>query len=167
MRLKPVPPAPDDREVLREARRAVPLVPGSENDCCARIGRRLDLPGRDDARTWLTFLRALGLAEETSRGYARTRDDLEWDAVRAAFLDGVYAAREVVDAVAAADGPLAPEGAFERVADAVPRWERDRDPAWQETWRERVARLLAWGALLGLLGETDGGAYRLADDADL
>lgn len=166
MRLKPVPPAPADPERLRSARRAVPLVPGSENDCCARIRRRLDLPGRDAARTWLTFLRALGLVEETSRGYARTRDSFAMEAVRPAFVEGVFGAREVLVVLEDAGDPLAPDAVFERVVDVVPQWERHSDPAWRETWRERVARLLAWAALLGL-ADADGGTYRLADDVAL
>jgi hypothetical protein len=162
MRRKPVPPAPDERDRLREARRAVPLVPGSEDDCCARIQRRMDLPGRDEARTWLTFLRALGLAEETAEGYARTRDDLDWEALPTAFLDGVFAAREVLAELDEAGEPLAPDAAFEAVADHVPQWERHKDPTWRDTWRGRVARILDWAVLFGLAERVDG-TYRLAD----
>lgn len=162
MRLKPVPPAPEDRERLRRARRGVPLVPGSEADCCARLRGRLDLPTRDVARTWLTFLRALGLAEETSQGFARTREDLAEVALGEAFREGVFGAREALDALAAADEPLPPEAVFEDVEAVVPEWERHKDPAWRDTWHERVTRLLRWAALFGLAERTEGG-YRPAD----
>jgi len=64
MKFKFVPEAPADLGFVADAQRAVPLVPGREDDCCARLTRRLDLPSRDVARTWLTFLRALRLVEE-------------------------------------------------------------------------------------------------------
>lgn len=167
MRLKPVPPAPDDRDRLRQARRSVPLVPGSENDCCARIQRRIDVPERDEARTWLTFLRALGLVEETARGYARTRHDLEWDATAAAFRDGVFAAREVLAALDDAGEPLPPDAIFDRVEHLVPQWERHRDPTWRDTWRERVERLLDWAVLFELVEHHDDGSYSLAGGVDV
>jgi hypothetical protein len=166
MRRKPVPPAPDERDRLRVARKAVPLVPGSEDDCCARIQRRMDLPGRDEARTWLTFLRALGLAKETAEGFARTREDLDWEHLPGAFLDGVFAAREVLAELDEASEPLAPDEVFEAVEDLVPQWERHKDPTWRDTWRERVARILAWAVLLGLAERNDDG-YRVADGVAL
>jgi hypothetical protein len=163
MRLKPVPPAPEDLDRLWAARKGVPLVPGSEDDCCARIRDRLALPGRDEARTWLTFLRALGLAKETSTGYARTREDVDRAALAGRFESGVFAASEVLEAVADADEPLDPGAVFERVEEVVPHWERQKNPAWEDTWRERVARILAWAALLGLIEGVDG-RYRTAND---
>jgi hypothetical protein len=163
MRLKPVPPAPVDLDRLWTARKGVPLVPGSVDDCCARIRDRLDLPGRDEARTWLTFLRALGLAKETSTGYARTREDVDRATLAGRFESGVFAVREVLDAVDADDDPLDPDAVFERVEGVVPRWERQKEPAWREVWRERVARILAWAVLLGLVEEADG-EYRPGDE---
>jgi hypothetical protein len=163
MRLKPVPPVPEDLDRLWTARKAVPLVPGSEDDCCARLQRRMDLPGRDQARTWLTFLRALGLAEETAQGFARTREDVDTEALADRFREGVFAAREVLDALDAADEPLDVDAVFERVESVVPNWERHKDPAWEDTWRERVARILAWAVLLGLVEEADG-EYRPGDE---
>lgn len=73
-RFKPVPPAPDDLAAVETARDAVPLVPGTETDCCARIQSALGLAARDDARAWLTFLRALGVVRETDAGFVRARD---------------------------------------------------------------------------------------------
>lgn len=184
-RFKPVPPAPDDLGAVAAARDAVPLVPGSEADCCGRIRAALDLPARDEARTWLTFLRALGLVRETSRGFARTRAsrdgngedggsegsavdrssdgaDVDRATLAASFRERVFGAREVLAALDDADGPLSAGAVFERVDGMVPEWERRRDPAgWEDRWRERVARLLSWAALLGLAERTDGG-YRAA-----
>lgn len=166
MRLKPVPQPPADLDGLRAARRAVPLVPGTEDDCCIRLQRRLDLPSRDEARRWLTFLRALGLAEETTTGYARTRSDFDSATVAASFREGVFAAREVLAVLADADEPLPADAAFERVEAVVPEWERQKDPTWRATWRDRVRRLLEWAVLFGL-AQQDGGYYRAVEGVDL
>lgn len=166
MRLKPVPPAPGDLDELRTARRAVPLVPGSENDCCARLQERIDLPSRDVARTWLTFLRALGLAEEKTGGFARTRSDLERAVVAGRFRERVFGAREVLAVLESAGGLLTAEATFERVEHVVPRWERHRDPEWRDTWQERIERLLEWAVLFGLAERVDGGYGIVGDDQD-
>lgn len=158
MRFKPVPPAPSSIEVVAEAQRAVPLVPGSESDCCALIGDRLDLPSRDEARTWLTFLRALGLVTEGERGFVRRRVEVDREVLAEGLREGVYGAREVLAILG--DEPLTPAEAFEAVEEVVPRWERDREPNWRETWCERVGRLLAWLALAGLAERRDGGYVR-------
>lgn len=182
-RFKPVPPAPDDLAAVAAAREAVPLVPGTEADCCGRIQSALDLSARDDARTWLTFLRALGLVRETDAGFVRVREGdagdgdagpasdgdvgaaSDGDALAAAFRERVFGAREVLAALDDADGPLSADEAFEHVRGMVPEWERRRDPAgWEDRWRERVRRLLAWAALLGLAERADGG-YRASGDA--
>jgi len=164
MRFKPVPEPPADLAFVAEAQRALPLVPGSEDDCCARLVSRTDLPARDEARRWLTFLRALGLAEEThSGGFVRVRRDPDPDALAAAFHERVFGAREVLSILDAADRPLAPDAVFERFAAHVPKWERDRMPGeWRDLWGERVARLLGWAALFGLAEVVDGG-YRRTD----
>lgn len=163
MRFKRVPDPPDDVERLDRARRAVPLVPDAEADCCARLRDRLDLPDRDAARAWLAFLRALDEAERVERGYRRTRPAPDDAARRAAFRDRVYGAAEALDAVAA-DGPLTAGAVFARLRDRVPDWERARDPDWSASWRERTRRLLDWAALLGLVERTDEG-YVTADGA--
>lgn len=160
MKFKLVPEPPSDLSVVADVQRAVPLVPGSEDDCCARITQRTGIEPRDAARTWLTFLRALGLAEETTTGFARTRRDPDPEVLADAFRDRVFGADAVLDALADADGPLSAEETFERVADEVPTWERHKNPnSWQEVWRRRVERLLEWATLLGLAERVDGG-YR-------
>ncbi|WP_380678060.1 hypothetical protein [Salinigranum sp. GCM10025319] len=155
-RFKLVPPAPASLDGVAEAQRAVPLVPGTEDDCCARLMRRLDLPSRDVARTWLTFLRALGLAAERESGFVRRSQEPTPEHLREAFLDRVYGAREVRDTLGAE--PRNADAVFERFEERVPTWEHHKDPSgWHETWRERVGSLLDWLVLLGLAARVDGG----------
>src|SRR6056297_932904 len=103
MRYKVAPDPEDGRDTLAAAHRAVPLVPGSTDDCCARLQSRLGLTSRDDAREWLAFLDALGLATETDRGYKRVQADLESDALGTAFRERVFGVREILDALATAE----------------------------------------------------------------
>jgi hypothetical protein len=118
--------------------------------------RRLDLPSRDVARTWLTFLRALELATETPSGFKRLRTDPTPEHLREAFRERVFGAEETLAALGAADDDLTAESAFERFRDAVPEWERHKHPrSWDEVWRERHGRLLEWLALLGLAAKND------------
>lgn len=163
MRHKPLPPAPDDLAAIRAAREAVPLVPGSEDDCCARLLDRLDLTGRDLAATWLRLLVALGLAEEGPGGYTRVRGAaLEREALADAFLAGVYGAREVCETLSSADDPLDADAVFAATVEHVPAWERRKHGAeWEAVWRARTADLLDWLVLLGLAERVDGG-YRSA-----
>lgn len=162
VRRKPVPPAPGDLDGLATVRAAVPLVPGSVEDCCSRLVARADVPSRDEARTWLTFLEALGLAQETDRGFARTRDpdDPDRERLADAFLSGVYGAREVLAILEASDRPLDLDGAFEAFREHVPNWERMRSEDWEREWRRRVDHLLSWAVLLGLARETGEGYVR-------
>lgn len=162
MRRKPLPPPPDDLSAVRAARDALPLVPGAEADCCARLSARLDLPGRDVAGAWLSLLVALGLAREHDGGYTRVRSDPDDAALATAFLDGVFGAREVRSALEAADGPLDAAGTSEATASVVPGWERSKHGStWRDAWRDRTADLLGWLVLLGLAERADGG-YRPA-----
>jgi len=164
VKFKPVPPAPEAFAYVERVQRAVPLVPGTEDDCCARLVDRLDLPSRDTARTWLTFLRALELAEETPSGYRRTDAAPTVSGCREALLTRVFAADAVRETLAEA-GPLTAAAAFERVRERVPTWERHRDTEWTDTWRERVSHLLDWLVLLGAAERVDGDGttrYRLA-----
>ena len=159
MQFKVVPPAPDSLEALETARRAVPLVPQSETDCCARVMDRAGVPARDEAKEWLTFMRALGLVAEAERGYYRTRDLAAREELAAAFRERVYGAEDLLDALDEAE-PASTEAVFERFADSVPTWERQRHADPEYVWRERVGRLLDWAVLFGLAGRADGGYVR-------
>ncbi|WP_458205812.1 hypothetical protein [Haladaptatus sp. NG-SE-30] len=161
MKFKLVPEAPDAIAFLADAQRAVPLVPGTEDDCCTRLMRRLDLPSRDVARTWLTFLRALELAEETRSGFVRIRRDPERDELAEAFETRVYGATTVLDLLSEHES-LSEEDVFDHFRDEIPTWERHKDPSRvEDVWRERVGNLLDWAVLFGLAERTDG-AYRRA-----
>lgn len=163
MRHKPLPPPPDELATVRDAQAAVPLVPGSEADCCARLQGRLDLPGRDVAATWLVFLQALGLADEGPSGFSRVRKDLDEDALAEAFLESIYGAREVLDRLTTTDDPLDSGAVADRTEELATAWERHKHGAdWQTFWRDRTADLLDWLVLLGLAEHVDGG-YRAAD----
>ena len=170
MKFKLLPTPPGDLEFVADAHRAVPLVPGSEDDCCARLMRRLDLPSRDVARTWLTFLRGVRLARETESGFARIRRDVDRDALAADFRERQFGASEVLAVLADADGPLAAEEVFERFQERVPQWEHYKNPGtWKDVWSDRIADLLEWLVLLELAEREGGdgnGGYRLAEGID-
>lgn len=149
-------PAP--REVdLEDARRAVPLVPEREDDCCVRLAADLGLRSRDEAREWLTFLRALGLVERGPSGFRRVRREADPGALREAFRERVYGAEEALCVLADADGPLPAGAVFECLREHVPPWERARHTDPERVWRERTERLLEWLARLGLAERADGG----------
>ncbi|TKX75559.1 hypothetical protein EXE46_03685 [Halorubrum sp. GN11_10-6_MGM] len=152
MRLKPVPEPPADLDALREFQRAVPLVPGDTDDCCARLVRRCDLPDRQTANDWLAFLRALGLADETSRGFVRADAEPTPERVREGLREAVLFVPEALDALRAAtpEDPLTAADLFAATRDRVPRHDRARDADWEATWRDRAARLLGWLALVDL-----------------
>lgn len=164
MKFKLVPPVPDSLDFVREAQRAVPLVPGSEDDCCARLMRRTDLPARDDARTWLTFLRALELATETDAGFTRLSQEPTPEHLRDAFPRRVFGAEELLATLRAADEPMTTDEAFARFRERVPQWEHYKNPTeWEDVWQERTGDLLDWLVLLNVAEETDG-RYRLVAD---
>ncbi|QWC20448.1 hypothetical protein [Halorubrum sp. 2020YC2] len=152
MRLKPVPEPPADLDALREYQRAVPLVPGDTDDCCARLRRRRDLPDRQTANDWLAFLRALDLVEETSRGFVRADAEPTPERVREGLRTGVLFVPEALAALrdASPEDPLTPEDLFAATRDAVPRHDRARNPDWEREWRDRTRRLLEWLALVDL-----------------
>lgn len=156
MRYK-VAPGPVDADLLVAVRDAVPLVPGSVDDCCARILDRTAVADRDAAADWLTFCDALGLAARTDRGYRRTDRDPDPEELGEAFRDHVFLAADLLDAVAAADDPLDADGTFERVRGSVPEWERNRHADWAAVWRGRAERLLDWAVLFGLVEHREGG----------
>jgi hypothetical protein len=152
-RYKVAPPA-RSLDSLTTARAAIPLVPDTESDCCGAIQRATDVADREQARSYLTFLRALGLVDETERGYYRTREDLDREALAVAFRERVFLVEELLDAVATE--PRSAESAFEAVREEIPNWERQRDPEWEQHWRARVEHLLAWAVLFDCLAVEDG-----------
>ncbi|WP_144799451.1 hypothetical protein [Halorubrum depositum] len=158
MRLKPVPDPPAAVNDLRELQRAVPLVPGSTDDCCARLRDRCDLPDRQTANDWLAFLRALGLVRETPRGFVRADAEPTPELVRERLREGVLLVPETLAALrkVTPEDPLTPDALFEATRESVPRHDRARDPEWEATWRDRAARLLAWLALVDLAERVDG-----------
>lgn len=81
MRFKAVPAPPSDLADVSTVRDALPRVPRSEADCCARLARRVDwIDDRDAGREWLLFLRAAGLATRTAEGdYVRSTPTGEHD----------------------------------------------------------------------------------------
>jgi hypothetical protein len=160
MRYKVV-PAPANRSLLTDVHEALPLVPGSVEDCCTRIRDRTSVPSRDEAREWLTFATALGLAAETERGYHRVRDPPDDDTLTDNFRKGIFGVEEVLAALGDADTPLDDSAVFESVRDIVPRWERNRYADWESEWTERVGLLLLWCEVFELCARSDGG-YVLA-----
>jgi hypothetical protein len=158
MRYKIV-PEPLSREDLLEARDTLPLVPGSVEDCCTRIRDGTALQSRDAARELLTFMQALGLAAESQHGFHRVRGDVADDDLGTAFVENVFGARELVDALQASDDPLTPSQALGVIRADIPQWERARYPDWEAEWRERVERLLEWATVFGLADAADSG-YR-------
>ncbi len=152
-----VAPGPVGEDRLYAARDALPLVPGSVEDCCTRLRDRTDLPSRDDAREWLTFLQALGLAAETDRGFYRVRGNPDREALADALLTNVFAVREIRDTLAAAERPLRTRAVFREIRETVPQWERNREPAWESVWQGRVERLLEWGVVFGLVDSREDG----------
>ncbi|QKG93867.1 hypothetical protein HPS36_13730 [Halorubrum salinarum] len=158
MRLKPVPDPPPDLDALREYQRAVPLVPGDTDDCCARLRRRRDLPDRQTANDWLAFLRALDLVEETPRGFVRADAEPTPERVREGLREGVLLVPEALAALreASPEAPLTPDDLFAATRDRVPRHDRARNPDWEAAWRDRAARLLGWLALVDLAAPVGG-----------
>ena len=157
MKFKVVPPAPDSLARLEAVWQAVPVVPDAEESCCARLMQDADVPAQDEAKEWLTFARALDLAEEGPRGYSRVRGEFDPDRLADRFREHVYAADEALAVLADADDPLDAAAVFDRLRDRVPTWERQRSTDWVETWTDRVDRLLAWAVLFGLADRADGG----------
>lgn len=167
MRYKTI-PEPRRIEFLFAARDAVPLVPGSVEDCCTRIRDATDVASRDAAREVLTFLQALELVAETGRGFHRTREAPDRSDLADSFRDRVFGVQETLDALADADRGLEPDDVFEAVRPAVPTWERARHADWESEWHERVERLLAWAATFGIVDATEsagGTRYRLDGNA--
>jgi len=64
----------------------------------ARLRERRGLSDRQTANDWLAFLRALGLARETSRGFVRTDAEPTPERVREGLRDGVLLVPEALTA---------------------------------------------------------------------
>jgi len=158
MRFKPVPPAPASLETARAVREAVPIVPKPESDCCARIVDRTTVADEDEARAWLTLLRALGAVDRHDR-YVRSDEPPDADAMGERFLENILLAEPVLDGLSATE-PRDSDAVFESVRDGVPAWERRRLPDWEAHHRDRIGRILEWLALLGLARRTSDGYVR-------
>jgi len=163
MRQKPVPRPVADLAVIEEYQRAVPLVPGSETDCCTRLCRRTETERRAEARRWLTFLRALGLVRQTDSGFVRTVEEPETDVLARRLRANVFGVEELCTILAETDGPQTTDALFDAFSSQVPNWERNKTEDWREEWRERIAELLEWMTLCNLLSHDDSG-YRLGAD---
>jgi hypothetical protein len=153
-------PEPRSLAFVKDVQRALPLVPGNENDCCARLLNRTDLAARETAREWITFLRALRLAEKTGSGFRRLRGEYDKTDLADAFREHVFGAETVLDSLST-DEALGSEAVFERFRAEVPNWERYRRAHWAEEWHERVKRLLGWMVVFDL-AERVGERYRAA-----
>ena len=152
MRFKWVVEPPATIDAMEDIQRAIPLVPASEADCLRRLVDRTDIDDRDDASQWLTFLRALRLADRTPSGYRRERVDLTAEELVDRLYDGIYGAREIHDMLAAAERPLS-VGDLDGVVD-LPTWERHHHADPDRVRRQRLRRLVDWFALCGVVERT-------------
>ncbi|MGM0606687.1 MAG: hypothetical protein ACQETB_13585 [Halobacteriota archaeon] len=137
------------------------MVPTSESECHRRIHRRLSLSAASDATSWLTLLRAIGLVRRGPAGVVRNAERPDRSTLADRFVETVLGASETVDALAAADAPVARDSLFEPIVDLAPTWERRRTPRWRTEWRSGYDRLLAWLTTIGVVEPVDGG-YVLA-----
>jgi hypothetical protein len=156
-------PEPRPLSFVRDAQRALPLVPSSENDCCALLMTDTGIDNRATAREWITFLRALRLVGESDGRYYQRQDDLSRSDLAKAFREQVYAADEVLTVLeehTTEDESLSAAEVFEHIREIVPVWEKNRHDDWETVWRERVNRLLEWAVEFGLAERSSGG-YRI------
>ncbi|PSQ51766.1 hypothetical protein BRD20_09585 [Halobacteriales archaeon SW_8_65_20] len=65
---------PESTARIETVWRAIPIVPDPEDSCCQRLMADADVSSQDAAKEWLTFCRALELADKGPRGYARRRE---------------------------------------------------------------------------------------------
>lgn len=161
MRYKVV-PEPRSVEFLRDVQAALPLIPGTVEDCCSRIRDRAGLESRDEAREYLTFAQALGLAAEGDRGFHRTREGPSKEELAARYLEHVFGAREVVESIEGESKSV--EECFDAVREFVPQWERDRHTDWEAEWIDRTERLLEWGVEFGLVERTEDRYQRMQQE---
>lgn len=164
MRFKVV-PAPRPLSFVRDAQRTLPLVPSSEDDCCALLMTDTGIDDRATASEWITFMRALRLVGESDGRYYQRRSDLSTDDLAGAFREQVYAADEVLTALeeraddSESGEPLSAAAVFEHIREIVPVWERNHHQDWETVWRERVSRLLEWAVEFDLAERSDSGYH--------
>jgi hypothetical protein len=167
MRFKVVPEVRSFSFVL-DAQQALPLVPSSEDDCCALIMADTGINDRATAREWITFMRALRLVGESDGRYyqRRNQSDFSTDDLAGAFRERVYAADEVLTALEEqiGDGDESRESlsaveVFEHIREIVPRWEQNHHQDWETVWKERVRRLLEWAVEFDLAERSDSGYH--------
>ncbi|AHF99811.1 hypothetical protein HALLA_14460 [Halostagnicola larsenii XH-48] len=149
MRFKPVPEPPAELADVATIRAAVPATPDEDIDCCARLIDRTRISDRDEAATWLTYLRALELATDEPAGFARTSMGIDPERLRTAFLERVVGTEAVLETLEATDRPLEAREVSTRV--------RSRNRV--EKPLERTDRILEWAVLLEL-ADSEGGQYR-------
>jgi len=164
MRFKWVPEPPATVEAVIDAQRAIPLVPASESDSLRRLVDRTEEIGiddQDDAREWLTFLRALGVVDQTPSGYRRHREEVTGSRLVDRLLDNVYGARELYAALEATEEPLSLDDLDRRAAVDLPTWERHHHGTdHKRVRRRRLRRLAEWFVLCDAAERTAGG-YRI------
>lgn len=159
MRFKPVPLPPADRSTVETVREALPADADGVDDCCGRLVDRTSIATREEARSWIAFLRALELATADGAGYRRTSREFDRSGVRAAFRERVYGADAILEILDRAEGPIPAATVHERLCDERSSIER-RSSAGSTDSEERVHRLLEWAILFGLAERAEGG-YRL------
>lgn len=171
VRFKMVPDPCEDRplERLRDAWRTIPIVPADEDDCCERLMRRVGFASRDVSRTWLTFLRALGVVERTGSGFKRAGEEPAVERLREAFLERILLARETLRAASdreAETDRATVEAVFDRLRSEVPTYERYKNPdSWESIWRERTGHVLEWLVAFDLLERVGPAGTDLDDGA--
>lgn len=168
MQFKPIPEPPSDLASVESILEAVPETAGAVDDCCAHLVDETRLETRADAETWLTFLRALELANEETAGYRRAEDAADRiaqleagaDSLQESFTARVYAAETVLEALERADEPRSAEAVFEDVRGGIPALKRvEKDGDLETHWLERTRQLLEWAALLDLVQRTADGRF--------
>ncbi|MFP8954410.1 hypothetical protein ACLI4Z_15795 [Natrialbaceae archaeon A-arb3/5] len=160
MRFKPVPEPPTDLETVADIQAAVPSTAGpvdearSEEgvDCCARVIRETSVGNRNDAGTWLTFLRALELVRVVDGEYGRTERPVDPAVLRPAFRERVHGVDRVLDVLEESEVPLGTAAVVDRVGsndgDGRRRPSAGVDP------EERIERVLEWAVLFGIAERT-------------
>jgi hypothetical protein len=157
MRLKAVPPPPPTLDSLSTITDAAPLVPAPRDDVRRAIADGIEWISARESEEWVALSLTLGLLRETGSGLYRSRERISGEALGERFVEGVYGAEELVEALRD-DGPHTAAALAERVP--IPPWERRRhaDPA--AVHRERIERSLGWLDLCGSV-RYEGEAYHL------